>query len=120
MPDRPNDQRSAVTRRQFVRAGAGGLALAAAPSLWFQPDVSAADSPEQIHLQFGGDAAREMVASWVTTGSVMRPRVRLGTPDGGFGRTIPAETRTYVDGASGVEVFTHHAVMNGLRPNATY
>jgi hypothetical protein len=74
-----------MSSREFVRAGAGGLALAAAPSRWFQPDVSAADAPEQI----------------------------------GFGRTVPAETRTYVDGAaSGVEVFRRHAVVRGLRPDA--
>jgi len=99
MPDRPIDQREGISRRTFVGGlSAGGLALAA-PALWFQPDVSAADSPEQLHLQFGGDPAREMVASWVTGGSVRRPRLRLGTPEGGFGRTIPAETRTWTPAA---------------------
>ncbi|HEY4027956.1 MAG TPA: metallophosphoesterase family protein [Candidatus Dormibacteraeota bacterium] len=121
MPDSPTEQPGEITRRTFVRGlGASSVAIAAAPSLWFQPDVSAADSPEQLHLQFGGDASREMVASWVTGGSVKRPRLRLGTPDGGFGRTVPAETRTYVDGASGVEVFTHHAAIHRLRPDTAY
>lgn len=92
-----------VTRRDFVRgAGAAGLAIAATPALWFQPGA-AAELPEQLHLQFGNDPSTEMVVSWATSGSVRRPRVRLGTPDGGFGREIAAETRTYVDAQSGVD-----------------
>jgi hypothetical protein len=82
--------------------------------------VFGADPPEQLHLQFGADASREMVASWATTGSVKYPRVRLGTKQGGFGRTVPADTRTYVDGKSGVEVFTQHARIDELNPGTEY
>jgi hypothetical protein len=121
MADGSTDQHRGMSRRTFVGGlGASGLAIAASPALWLQPDVSAADSPEQLHLQFGSDASREMVASWVTGGSVRHPRLRLGTPEGGLGRTVQAQTRTYVDGQSGVEVFTHHAVMRELRPDTSY
>ena len=38
-----------------------------------------------LHLTFGADPARQMVASWITDGSVSRPRVVYGTLEGGFG-----------------------------------
>src|SRR3982074_1628708 len=88
------------TRRTFIRRiGAGGIGLAAAPhpattsafaapSLWFQPGTIGAAPPEQLHLQFGSDASREVVASWVTPTSVKQPRLRLGRPHDGYGTTI--------------------------------
>jgi 3',5'-cyclic AMP phosphodiesterase CpdA len=94
--------------------------LVAAPELWFQPDAVGAPDPEQLHLQFGGDASREVVVSWVTPVSVRRPRLRLGNSEGSFGRTVPADTRTYVDAKSGREIITQHASLNGLRPSTTY
>jgi 3',5'-cyclic AMP phosphodiesterase CpdA len=33
---------------------------------------------------------------------------------------VEAETRTYVDGLNTVETYTHHARLNGLRPDVTY
>jgi hypothetical protein len=93
---------------------------ACAPTAWRRPRRAGAPPPGQLHLQFGADAAREMVASWVTSEAVSRPRLRLGTARGGIGRTIPAETRTYVDGQSGTEVFTQHAAMRGLEPGTAY
>jgi hypothetical protein len=112
---------AALSRRDFIRGlGATGVGLAAAPALWIQPDGVGTGAPEQVHLQFGGDASREVVVSWVTPTAVRRPLLRLGTAEGGFGRLVEAETRTYVDGKSGVEVFTHHAVMDDLRAGASY
>ena len=61
-----------------------------------------------------------MVASWITDGAVRRPRVVWGTLDGGYGRSAEAETRTYVDGASGRTVYVHHALTEGLRPDTEY
>jgi hypothetical protein len=61
-----------------------------------------------------------MVVSWTTDRDVARPRVSYGTLEGGHGRTVPAETRTYVDGLSGKTVHTHHATLTGLRPGAYY
>lgn len=122
---------SAVSRRKFLRdLGAGGLAVVAAPhlsraslggpTLLRQPSVAGAPPAQQLHLQFGADASRSIVASWATSTSVRRPRLRLGTPDHGYGTTIGALTRTYIDAKSGTEVFTHHAAMDGLRPASAY
>jgi hypothetical protein len=112
------------SRRDVLRGvGVGGVMLATgvgAPALWRRPRVAKAAPPAELHLQFGADAAREMVASWATPAAVSRPRLRLGTPRGGVGVTIPPETRTYVDAQSGTEVFVHHATMRGLEPGTTY
>ena len=110
-----------ISRRSLLRgATASGIVLAAAPTFWAQPAVAGTVEPEQLHLQFGQDSATEMTASWATAGSVSRPRLLLGTPSGGFGRTIEAETRTYTDGLNGVETITHHARITGLRPDTHY
>lgn len=61
-----------------------------------------------------------MTASWSTDRPVRRPRVQLGTLEGGFGHTVEAETRTYTDGTSGRTVYTHHARMHDLHPGTTY
>jgi phosphodiesterase/alkaline phosphatase D-like protein len=51
---------------------------------------------------------------------VSRPRLRLGTPADGLGAEIEAATRTYVDGATGVEVVSHHITLDQLRPSSQY
>jgi hypothetical protein len=84
------------SRRRFLQ-GAGG-AMLVAPALWIKPGF-ASELPAQVHLEFGSEPFRQMVVSWSTSAAVSRPRVKLGTAHGGFGRVIPAETRTYVDGA---------------------
>ncbi|MFE4519618.1 purple acid phosphatase family protein, partial [Kitasatospora sp. NPDC056783] len=61
-----------------------------------------------------------MTVSWLTPQTVRRPQVRYGTPDGGLGRVVDAETRTYRDSIDKVEVYVHHARLTGLRPGATY
>ncbi|MER5363068.1 fibronectin type III domain-containing protein [Streptomyces sp. NPDC002785] len=73
-----------------------------------------------LHLQFGTDASSEMIVSWITPQSVRRPHVRLGLPEGGLGRVIEAETRTYRDALSQEEVDVHHARLSELRPATTY
>ncbi|MER5636185.1 metallophosphoesterase family protein [Kitasatospora sp. NPDC002227] len=73
-----------------------------------------------LHLQFGTDASSEVVVSWITPQSVRRPHVRLGSPDGGLGRVVEAQTRTYRDALSKEEVYVHHARLTGLRPATTY
>jgi len=50
---------------------------------------------------------------------VSDPRVRFGTPEGGFGREVRAETVSYVDGDSKIECYIHHAKLTGLSPNST-
>jgi hypothetical protein len=58
--------------------------------------------------------------SWHTTTGVRNPRVMVGTPDGGLGRTVSAETVAYRDFASGTEVRVHHARLAGLEPDTDY
>jgi 3',5'-cyclic AMP phosphodiesterase CpdA len=125
---------SDATKHTVTRRGALGLlgaagaapllgstvAHAAAPSPTLSPSVGSATPVQGLHLTFGPDPARSMVASWITEGSVARPRVLYGTLDGGFGHTVDAETRTYVDGTSGRTVWIHHAELDRLRPNTDY
>ena len=118
---------SGISRRGLLAAGAGGAVLlgapgtaAASPQLWRRPGALGAPPVSGLHLQFGSDASREAVVSWHSTASVARPRVLLGTPDGGFGHTAEAETTTYRDAKSGTEVQVHHARLTGLRPDTDY
>jgi hypothetical protein len=74
--------------------------------------------PNRYHLQFGADASREVTVSWATPTSVRRPRLRLSMRSGG-GRTVQAETCTYADAQSGVEIFTHHALLTDLKAAPT-
>ncbi|MFL6117007.1 MAG: purple acid phosphatase family protein [Catenulispora sp.] len=90
------------------------------PLLLTTPGALGAPPVDGLHLTFGADPACEMYASWTTTTPVRRPRVRFGTLDGGHGDTVQAQTRTYTDGASGREVYVHHAHISGLHPDTTY
>jgi purple acid phosphatase-like protein len=97
----------ALSRRAFVQTLSAGGLLLAVPDLWLQADAVGTADPEQIHLQFGTDAGREMTVSWATPVSVRRPRVRLGLANGGSGRMVPADPRTYTDARNGQEIITH-------------
>jgi 3',5'-cyclic AMP phosphodiesterase CpdA len=90
------------------------------PMLWKQPERLGAPPNSGLHLTFGTDPSREMTVSWSTATSVSNPRVRYGTPEGGFGEQVRAETVTYVDAESKIECYIHHAKLTGLSPNATY
>ncbi len=108
-------------RLDAVEAQASGRLFGpGAATLWHQPSRRAAPRVAGLHTQFGGDAAREVVVSWHSTASVSRPRVLLGSPDGGFGHVEAADTATYRDAMSGVEVQAHHARLAGLRPDTSY
>jgi hypothetical protein len=97
-----------------------GPAASGSPLLLTTPGALGAPPVDGLHLTFGADPAREMYASWSTASPVHRPRVRFGSLEGGHGDIVPAETRTYTDGASGREVYVHHAHISGLRPDSTY
>ena len=85
-----------------------------------QAAAAGSPAPEQVHLTFGSDAARSMTVSWVTPTPVRRPRLRLGTAKGGYGRTVAARTRTYKDNATGRHVITHHATITDLDPGSSH
>jgi hypothetical protein len=123
-------------RRQFLKvAGLSGAALVgtsiagkaragaatvSGPSLLRRPDISDAPVADQLHLTFGADPTTEMVASWSTPVPVRRPRLRLGTPDGGFGQMVDVEEKAYTEGITGETVVTYHASMRHLRPDTRY
>jgi hypothetical protein len=120
-----------ITRRNLLRvagatglaAGATGLAASkalASPALWAKPGTASAPAADQVHIAYGADPASEMTVSWHTATSVSKPRLRLGTVAGGFGREIQAETKSYVDGINGVATIAQHARVTGLRPGTTY
>ncbi|MHB6910808.1 purple acid phosphatase family protein [Streptomyces sp. DB-54] len=111
------------SRRALLRGATAAGALTALPGsalLWARPAVAGTPPPEQVHLQYGTEPAHQMTLSWATGAAVRRPRLRLGTPHQGIGRTVAAETRTYVDGLNKVETYTHHVRLHGLRPDSTY
>ncbi len=98
----------------------GETAAATSPLLLGQPQRLGAPPVEGLHLTFGADPATQMVVSWTTYTAVRRPRVSVGTLEDGHGRTVQAETVTYVDGLSGKIVYVHHASLIDLRPGAHY
>jgi hypothetical protein len=91
-----------------------------AGTVWTRPDRSGAPPVAGLHLQFGADAATEVVVSWSSPTAVSRPRVLLGTPTGGLGRTYDAASTTYRDAQSGTEVRIHHTKITGLEPDTDY
>lgn len=95
-------------------------AAAAAPGISITSDSSGASPVQGLHLTFGADPSTQMVVSWLTSGPVNKPRVVHGTLEDGFGSTVNAQTRTYVDGASGRSVYVHHAALNHLEPGTDY
>ena len=120
-----------ITRRSLLRAaGVTGLAATAggltggrawaSPTLWKQPGATDASVADQVHIQYGADPASQIAVSWHTATPVSRPRLQLGTVNGGWGTLIPAETRSYVDGINGVETICQHARAAGLQPGRTY
>jgi hypothetical protein len=132
MPDNETP-RSTISRRTALGLlGAAGAGTAAVPLLGstpasahgrpgpLRPGTGGVPPVEGLHLTFGADPARQMVASWITDGSVRRPRVIYGTFDGGLGASAEAQTRTYVDGTSGRAVYVHHAELDRLRPDTDY
>jgi hypothetical protein len=112
-------------RRLLAAAGLGGAALAGSLAPTAVAAGQARDATETpavagLHLQFGADAATQMVVSWHTLQSVGRPRVLLGRPNGGLERTVDAETTSYVDAKTKQTVFAHHVTLGRLRADASY
>src|SRR6202167_872748 len=131
------DAAPGISRRRLLATGAasgvvgavgiGGATLVwshhshpQGPGVWYQPDRNGAPPVVGLHLQFGKNAGTEVVVSWHTTEAVRNPRVVLGTPTSGFGRTVQAETRTYRDAKSNTEVRVNHARIDKLAPDTDY
>jgi len=121
----PNDLElpsEAISRRGFVKgAGMTGVTAATLPLsvLGGEASVAADGTPEQIHLTWGEDPSRSVVVSWVTPGPAVNPRVRLahaGSPP----RSVTALRRLYTDGMNGESVYSYHARLDGLTPDAAF
>ena len=117
-------EHAGVSRRSFlggVGVTVGGLIVASSsPVFWQQAAKADTVTAEQVHLTFGEDPASEVVVSWVTPAPVSNPKVIVGTPAGGFGRTVEAETRTYTDSNNSVVTIAQHARIEGLHPDTDY
>jgi 3',5'-cyclic AMP phosphodiesterase CpdA len=128
------DPAAGTTRRALLRTGAATIAgigigggagvlmrsATSGPTLWQQPGRSGAPPVSGIHLQYGRNAARQVVVSWHTTEPVGNPQVLWGAAGTDFGRSVAARTRVYRDAKSGSEVRVHHAVLDGLSPDTDY
>jgi hypothetical protein len=127
---------SGFSRRSFL-AVAGGAASAVAIPLLGAADATAKPAGSQparsgvgdplstprvngLHLQFGADASREVVASWHTLLPVQHPRVLLGEQDGRYLSSQSAQRTSYTDAKSGQVVYAYHARLAGLRSSNDY
>lgn len=119
-PDQAEPSHHERHRFRFHRNGTDGPVTGSGPILLRQPPAAVASPPEQLHLQFGADAARQLSASWVAPERVGRPRLWLGTPEGGLGSEVEALERTYVEALTGQRVFTYHARLHHLQPDTSY
>jgi hypothetical protein len=114
-------------RKLLAAAGLGGTALAGPFSRAGAADVAsgsldprASPAVAGLHLQFGSDAATQMVVSWHTLQPVGRPRVLLGRPEGGLEQVVDAVTSSYVDAKSGQTVYAYHVTLGRLRADTSY
>jgi Calcineurin-like phosphoesterase/Purple acid Phosphatase, N-terminal domain len=118
-------------RRLLAAAGIGGGVVAAASLIGIGEARSAAmprgstdpvaTSPVAgLHLQFGSDAASEMVVSWHTLQSVHNPRVLVGHLDGGLERVVEANETSYADAKSSQVVYAYHAKIDRLKADSSY
>jgi hypothetical protein len=85
-----------------------------------RPDGAGSPAPEQVHLQFGADAAAQVAVSWAAPAAVARPRLRVGPADGQPGTQVDADERMYTDALTGEAVFTYHARVGSLEPSTRY
>jgi hypothetical protein len=110
-----------ISRRSFVTgAGLSGLIAATTSHGLGEGDSAAklAGTPQQIHLTFGEDPASSVCVSWASAAQAANPRVLLERH--AQARVIHAVQRTYTDGMNGQTVFTYHAEITGLEPDAEY
>src|SRR5260370_13061257 len=85
-----------------------------------RPDGAGATAPEQVHLQFGADAAAQVAVSWAAPAAVARPRLRVGQAGGQPGTQVDADERVYTDALTGETIFTYHARIGSLEPGPRY
>jgi hypothetical protein len=127
-----NESNLELSRRKLLAAAGigGGMALApyvmgtrgaaAAPDTRGASDPVATPPVAGLHLQFGANAASEIVVSWHTLQPVRRARVLLGLLDGELKQTVEANEARYTDAKSGQVVYAYHAKLSRLQADSTY
>jgi 3',5'-cyclic AMP phosphodiesterase CpdA len=120
------------SRRRLLAAagfGAGAVMAAsliateaaeAAPLTHGSLDPVATPPVAGLHLQFGADAASQVVVSWHTLQPVQNPRVVLGQLDGKLEQTVAARPTSYTDAKSGKVVHAYHAKLERLTADFGY
>jgi hypothetical protein len=91
-----------------------------AAALVRRPGAAGAPAPEQLHVQFGADAASQAAVSWAAPAQVADARLRLGRPGSGLGSEVRARERAYTEALSGETVWTYHATLDDLLPGTQY
>jgi Purple acid Phosphatase, N-terminal domain/Calcineurin-like phosphoesterase len=117
-----DDAGPTISRRSFVTgAGVTGLAAAAAPLALYAADSKTVPdgTPEQIHLTWGDDPSSCVFVSWASAIQALNPRVLLRQASN-KSRTVHAVQRTYTDGLNGQTIFTYHARLDALHPDAQH
>jgi hypothetical protein len=127
-----NESNLEFSRRKLLAAAGIGGAAALAPyaiatvGAAAAPDTRGTSGPAPtppiggLHLQFGADAASEMVVSWHTLRPVRGARVVLGRLDGKLEQTVEANETSYTDAKSGQVVYAYHAKLGGLAADCAY
>jgi Calcineurin-like phosphoesterase/Purple acid Phosphatase, N-terminal domain/TAT (twin-arginine translocation) pathway signal sequence len=112
-----------TNRRDFFKAaGVTGVAAATSPLTLASAATEATHAdgtPEQIHVTWGDDPSQTVFVSWASPAQAVDPRVILEHP-GGTPSVIHAIQRNYTDGLNGQTVFTYHAKIDHLEPQAAY
>ncbi|MGN6793858.1 MAG: purple acid phosphatase family protein [Streptosporangiaceae bacterium] len=85
-----------------------------------RPGAAGAPAPEQVHLQFGADASRQVAVSWAVAATVARPRLRFGQAGGQPGSQVDADERCYTDALTRQTVWTYHVRLGSLEPDTAY
>jgi phosphodiesterase/alkaline phosphatase D-like protein len=123
-----------LSRRKLLAAAGIGGGAAVAASLVGIGEAEAAPAPTPrrssdpamtppvagLHLQFGADAATEIVVSWHTLQPVRNPRVTLGRLDGKLEQTVAAKPTSYTDAKAGQVVYAYHAKIGRLKSDSAY
>jgi hypothetical protein len=126
MNDKDGEAGMDLSRRRLLAAAGLGAGVALAGPIGSadaaQPAADPLETPSVagLHLQFGADAASEVVISWHTLQPVHRPRVLVGRMDGRLARTADANTVSYADAKSGQVVYAHHAKVTRLAANTAF
>jgi hypothetical protein len=75
---------------------------------------------QQLHVQFGADAATQVAVSWAARAAVARPRLRFSEASGLAAGEVAAEERGYTDALTGQTCYTYHARVDSLEPDTCY